>query len=53
VDETTFEATCREAAADAGVRLRILDRLSQAADHPALLTVPETRYLKGLLLEAL
>lgn len=53
VDETTFEATCRDAAADAGVRLRILDRLTQAADHPVLLTVPETRYLKGLLLEVL
>jgi 23S rRNA (cytosine1962-C5)-methyltransferase len=53
VDETTFEATCREAAADAGLRLRIVDRLPQAADHPVLLTVPETRYLKGLLLEAL
>jgi len=52
VDETTFEATCREAAADAGLRLRIVDRLPQAADHPVLLTVPETRYLKGLLLEA-
>ena len=53
VDDTTFEATCREAAADAGLRLRILERLPPAADHPALLTVPETRYLKGLLLEAL
>jgi 23S rRNA (cytosine1962-C5)-methyltransferase len=53
VDESTFEATCREAAIDAGVRLRLLDRLSQAADHPVLLTVPETRYLKGFLLEAL
>jgi 23S rRNA (cytosine1962-C5)-methyltransferase len=53
VDETTFEATCREAAADAGLRLRIVDRLPQAADHPVLLTVPETRYLKGLLLEPL
>ena len=52
VDESTFEATCREAAADAGVRLRVLDRLGQASDHPVLLTVPETRYLKGLLLEA-
>jgi 23S rRNA (cytosine1962-C5)-methyltransferase len=51
VDESTFEATCREAASDAGVRLRILDRLGQAPDHPAVLTVPETRYLKGLLLE--
>jgi 23S rRNA (cytosine1962-C5)-methyltransferase len=51
VDETTFEATCREAATDAGVSLRILDRLGQAPDHPTLLTVPESRYLKGLLLE--
>lgn len=51
VDEATFEATCREAATDAGVHLRILDRLGQAPDHPALLTVPETRYLKGMLLE--
>ena len=53
VDTTTFEATCREAAADVGVRVRIVDTLPQAADHPVLLTVPETRYLKGLLLEAL
>jgi 23S rRNA (cytosine1962-C5)-methyltransferase len=51
VDETLFEATCREAASDAGLRLRILDRLGQARDHPTVLTVPETRYLKGLLLE--
>ena len=48
-----FERTVREAADDAGVRLRVLDRLGQATDHPVLLTVPETRYLKGLLLEAL
>jgi 23S rRNA (cytosine1962-C5)-methyltransferase len=53
VDDTTFESTVREAASDAGVRLRVVERLPQAADHPALLTVPETRYLKGLLLEAL
>jgi 23S rRNA (cytosine1962-C5)-methyltransferase len=51
VDDTTFEATCREAAADAGVRLRVLARLGQAPDHPVVLNVPETRYLKGLLLE--
>jgi 23S rRNA (cytosine1962-C5)-methyltransferase len=52
VDEGVFERTVREAADDAGVRLRVLERLGQAADHPVLLTVPETRYLKGLLLEA-
>ena len=52
VSEAAFEEICREAAADAGVTLRIAQRLSQSADHPVLLTVPETRYLKGLLLEA-
>ena len=52
VDETTFRATCRDAAIDAGVRLRIRAGLGQAPDHPVLLTVPETGYLKGLLLAA-
>lgn len=52
VSEALFEEICRDAAADAGIRLRIVDRLSQSSDHPVLLTVPETRYLKGLLLEA-
>jgi 23S rRNA (cytosine1962-C5)-methyltransferase len=51
VDQDLFERTVREAAEDAGVRLRVLDRLGQATDHPVLLTVPETRYLKGLRLE--
>jgi 23S rRNA G2069 N7-methylase RlmK/C1962 C5-methylase RlmI len=31
----------------------VLARLGQPADHPVLLTVPETSYLKGLLLEAM
>lgn len=53
VDATTFESTVREAAVDAAVRLRLLERLGQPPDHPVLLTVPETGYLKGLLLEAL
>jgi 23S rRNA (cytosine1962-C5)-methyltransferase len=52
VTESTFEETVRSAAADARVRLRLLGALGQSADHPALLTVPETRYLKGLLLQA-
>ena len=51
VEPDVFERTVREAADDAGVRPRVLERLGQAADHPVLLTVPETRYLKGLLLE--
>ena len=52
VSAELFETICRDAAADAGVTLRVLAQLTQSADHPILLTVPETRYLKGLLLEA-
>jgi 23S rRNA (cytosine1962-C5)-methyltransferase len=52
VSPEMFEAICREAAGDAGVSLRVLDRLTQASDHPEILTIPETRYLKGLLLQA-
>jgi len=47
-----FEEICREAAGDAGVNVRVLRTLSQSRDHPVLLTVPESRYLTGLLLEA-
>jgi 23S rRNA (cytosine1962-C5)-methyltransferase len=51
VDEVTFESIVREAAIDAGIRLRVIEPLPQPPDHPVLLTAPETRYLKGLLLE--
>ncbi len=37
---------------DAGRRLRVLDRRTQALDHPILLTVPETHYLKCAVLQA-
>ena len=47
-----FEEICREAAGDTGVRTRVLATLTQARDHPIILTIPETRYLTGLLLEA-
>ena len=53
VSDTMFEEICREAAADAGVRVRVAERLGQAHDHPVLLSIPETRYLKGLQLEIL
>ena len=53
VSDTMFDEICRDAAADAGVRLRVVARLGQASDHPVLLSIPETRYLKGLLLESL
>jgi 23S rRNA (cytosine1962-C5)-methyltransferase len=52
VSEAHFEEICREAATDAAVRLRVSAPLTQARDHPIVLSIPETRYLKGLLLEA-
>lgn len=40
------------AALATGRMLRVLERRTQAADHPILLTVPETHYLKCLVLQA-
>jgi len=42
----------RSAAADSGRRLIVRDVTGHAADHPEVLTIPETGYLKGVLLEA-
>ena len=42
-----------EASLDAGRQLRVLERRTQCQDHPILLTVPETHYLKCLILEVL
>lgn len=42
-----------QAALDAGRTLRVLERRTQAQDHPILLTVPETHYLKCLILEVI
>jgi 23S rRNA (cytosine1962-C5)-methyltransferase len=53
VSAATFEEVCRAAAADARRAVRVRATLGQARDHPVLLTVPETRYLKGLLLDVL
>lgn len=41
------------AALDCGKTLRVLERRTQAQDHPILLTVPETHYLKCLIFEVL
>jgi len=40
-----------QAALDCGKRLRVLERRTQAQDHPILLTVPETHYLKCLVFQ--
>jgi 23S rRNA (cytosine1962-C5)-methyltransferase len=51
--EAMLLKTIAQAALDAGKTLRVLERRSQAADHPILLTVPETLYLKCIILEVL
>jgi 23S rRNA (cytosine1962-C5)-methyltransferase len=51
VNEGLFAEMIADAAKDAGVWLRVLERRVQAADHPILLTVPETLYLKCFILE--
>jgi 23S rRNA (cytosine1962-C5)-methyltransferase len=51
--EAAFLEIVAQAALDAGRQLRVLERRTQAVDHPILLTVPETHYLKCLILEVL
>jgi 23S rRNA (cytosine1962-C5)-methyltransferase len=46
-----LEATVAAAAADAGRRVRLLERRGAALDHPVVLNLPETEYLKCLVLE--
>ncbi len=44
-----FTAVLAEAAADAGRRVQLLEVRAAAPDHPEVLTLPETRYLKCLI----
>lgn len=53
VSEAMLFEIVAEAALDAGKRLRVLERRTQGSDHPILLTVPETLYLKCLMFEVL
>ncbi|MEO7454984.1 MAG: class I SAM-dependent rRNA methyltransferase [Gemmatimonadaceae bacterium] len=48
-----FLEMLEEAAADSGRRIVLREIRGQPLDHPELLTVPETGYIKGALLEAL
>lgn len=47
-----FLEMLKSAASDAGVRLKILEQRQQAPDHPILLNVPETDYLKFVIAQA-
>jgi 23S rRNA (cytosine1962-C5)-methyltransferase len=49
VHRAMFWDMLRRAAADAGRRVTLLSLTGQPSDHPEVLTIPETGYLKGAL----
>ena len=51
--EAMFLELIAQASLDAGRTVRVLERRTQSQDHPILLTVPETHYLKCLILEVM
>ncbi len=53
VHETDFEALLAEAAVDASATVTVVEKRRQARDHPIVLGVPETHYLKCLILRRL
>ena len=53
VDEARFHAILEQAAADARATVTVVEQRAQARDHPRLLNVPETHYLKCLVLRKL
>jgi 23S rRNA (cytosine1962-C5)-methyltransferase len=53
VSEAMFLDVVAESAADAGVEATIVEKRAQGRDHPVLLSVPETYYLKALILRKL
>ena len=52
VSRPAFLGMLTDAAADSGRRIVLRELLGQGTDHPELLTVPETGYLKGAVLTA-
>ncbi len=53
IDRVAFMEILRSAAKDAGRQARVVESRSQAKDHPVSLSVPETEYLKCVILEVL
>jgi 23S rRNA (cytosine1962-C5)-methyltransferase len=53
VSEAELLGVIAEAALDAKRQLRVLERRVQSMDHPILLTVPETLYLKCVILQVM
>ena len=50
INDDLFQKIIAGAALDAGVDAHIVHKLHAAADHPVLLSFPESAYLKGLVL---
>jgi 23S rRNA (cytosine1962-C5)-methyltransferase len=53
VSEADLLQVTAEAALDTNKQLRVLERRTQSQDHPILLTVPETHYLKCIIFQVL
>ena len=53
IDADLFRSVVLDAAADAKRTLRLVKVLTQSPDHPILPAIPETEYLRGLLLEVM
>jgi 23S rRNA (cytosine1962-C5)-methyltransferase len=53
VSEGMFVEVVSDAAADAGVEVSLVEKRAQGRDHPILVNVPETYYLKALILRKL
>jgi 23S rRNA (cytosine1962-C5)-methyltransferase len=53
ISAALFRDMLRDAAADSGRRIALRDVRGQPLDHPEVLTIPESGYIKGALLEAL
>jgi 23S rRNA (cytosine1962-C5)-methyltransferase len=52
VGRDRFRSMLESAAADCGRPMRWIETLGQAADHPEIVQIPESAYLKGAVLQA-
>ena len=53
VSQEDFWTALRLASRDAKREIRLVEQRGQSADHPVLASMPETRYLKCLILQVL
>ncbi|MCS7061825.1 MAG: class I SAM-dependent rRNA methyltransferase [Anaerolineae bacterium] len=53
IDAALFQKIVFSAAIESGRDAQVVERLTQASDHPVLLSFPESEYLKGLICRVL